>query len=393
MKQGTFLKSQFAGPIYDPQTQQPFSTVTTDQGDACRFLLSASTPSLRTWWRGETIWPTATSQSSTSNNYSANTTEPDNNHQFDLKGDYQFRNGDRVFLRESYQRRDLSAPSPGTRFVQIGDVNAKSRNHNAAVGYDHTFSTTAVNELRLGLTALTHRISETTWGPTRTQHWHSQRNDMTHGATGMGNFQIGNIVNTGSQDGPTRTASATPFRSPITSPRHGDATPLSWAKTIATCWPRSPIPTATRTEIFPSPPTTQVAARCSPRALATQAAMSSPASCWAFRRIPIALRGDESGNVGEDAWCVCTGPIPRHQQSHFQRCAALDLITPATDRHNSQSNFDLDQGVLIFATSGNRGPNVDTYFGGYSPRVGFAYSPNNGRTSVSGAFGITPLSR
>ena len=45
--------------------------------------------------------------------------------------------------------------------------------------------------------------------------------------------------------------------------------------------------------------------------------------------------------------------------------------------------------MLDFASSGNRGPNVNTYFGGYSPRVGFAYSPNNGKTSISGAFGIT----
>ncbi len=66
-----------------------------------------------------------------------------------------------------------------------------------------------------------------------------------------------------------------------------------------------------------------------------------------------------------------------------------DLITPAIDKENHQSNFDIVKGVLDFATSGNRGPNVDTYFGGYSPRVGFAYSPNNGHTSVSGAFGIT----
>jgi hypothetical protein len=32
---------------------------------------------------------------------------------------------------------------------------------------------------------------------------------------------------------------------------------------------------------------------------------------------------------------------------------------------------------------------VDTYYGGYPPRIGFAYSPNSGNTSVTGAFGIT----
>jgi hypothetical protein len=32
---------------------------------------------------------------------------------------------------------------------------------------------------------------------------------------------------------------------------------------------------------------------------------------------------------------------------------------------------------------------VNTYYAGYSPRVGFAYSPNSGKTAVTGAFGIT----
>src|SRR5258708_22393267 len=66
-----------------------------------------------------------------------------------------------------------------------------------------------------------------------------------------------------------------------------------------------------------------------------------------------------------------------------------DLITPAIDKDNHQSNFDLTKGVLDFASSGNRGPNVNTYYAGYSPRVGFAYSPNSGKTAVTGAFGIT----
>ena len=48
----------------------------------------------------------------------------------------------RIFARESYQHRDLTAPSPGTRWFQIGNVNAQNRMHNAVVGYDHIFSPT-----------------------------------------------------------------------------------------------------------------------------------------------------------------------------------------------------------------------------------------------------------
>ncbi len=150
MTQGTFLKSQFPSTIYDPTTKEPFPTVSTPQGDAWQIPTNRFDPVSANMIAGNRIWPAASDQSSTSNNYKANTIEPDNNHQFDIKADYQLTEKDRVFGRESYQRRDLSAPSPGTPFIQIGDVNAQTRDHNAAVGYNHTFSPTMLNELRFG---------------------------------------------------------------------------------------------------------------------------------------------------------------------------------------------------------------------------------------------------
>jgi hypothetical protein len=66
-----------------------------------------------------------------------------------------------------------------------------------------------------------------------------------------------------------------------------------------------------------------------------------------------------------------------------------DLITAAIDKNNKQSNFNLTTGMLDFATDGNRAPNVDNYYGGYSPRVGFAYTPSGNNTTISGAFGVT----
>src|SRR5438067_7613911 len=93
MKQGTFLKSQFPGPIYDPKTLQPFPTVSTAQGAAWQIPVNRFDPVSAKMVAGSNIWPTATNQASISNNFSANTTEPDNSHQFDIKGDYQFTNG------------------------------------------------------------------------------------------------------------------------------------------------------------------------------------------------------------------------------------------------------------------------------------------------------------
>lgn len=108
---------------------------------------------------------------------------------------YQLTERDRLFGRESYQRRDLSAPSPGTPFIQIGDVNATTRDHNAAVGYNHTFSPTMLNELRFGF----NRFYTKDFGNDLGTNENSalgipNGNDAAFGATG-----IGNIASTGSQ--------------------------------------------------------------------------------------------------------------------------------------------------------------------------------------------------
>jgi Carboxypeptidase regulatory-like domain/TonB dependent receptor len=391
MKQGTFLKSQFKGPIYDPTTQQPFPTVTTTQGDAWQIPAARFDAVSAKMVGGSTIWPTATSQSSTSNNFNANTNEPDNSHQFDIKGDYQFQNGDRIFVRESYQRRDLSAPSPGTRFIQIGDVNAASRDHNSAIGYNHTFSATAVNELRLGF----NRFYTTDFGNDLGTNENSvlgipNGNDAKFGATGLGNFQIGNLVNTGSQgwtnshrisnsiqvtDNFTKTVRRHTFvigedyrllSASLTNSdnnKNGDFTYSANYTSSCTMQPTCTVNTGGNE--FAS------------------FLLGLPSfEDRGFVATDPATRANLAGIYGQDQYRV-------NNKLTLNLALRWDLITPAIDKLNHQSNFDIAKGVLDFATSGNRGPNVDTFYGGYSPRVGFAYSPNNGHTSVSGAFGIT----
>lgn len=391
MKQGTFLKSQFTGPIYDPTTKQPFATVTTAQGDAWQIPVGRFDPVSAKMVAGATIWPTATDQTSASNNYNANTTEPDDSHQFDIKGDYQFRNGDRFFVRESYQRRDLTAPSPGTNFVQIGDVNALSRDHNSALGYDHTFSPTAINEFRLGFNRFYTKDFGNDLGTNEnTALGIPNGNDAAHGATGIGNFEIGNIVNTGSQGW-------------TNSHRISNSVEVTdnFTKTIN----RHTILVGEDYRYLTASLTNSDSNKngdFSYSANYTSSCTMQPdcGSGTGGNEFASFLLGDMSY---EDRGFVATDPatfahlVGIYAQDQYRITNNLtlnlalrwDLITPAFDRQNHQSNFDLANGLLDFATSSNRGPNVNTYFGGYSPRVGFAYSPNNGKTSISGAFGIT----
>jgi len=66
-----------------------------------------------------------------------------------------------------------------------------------------------------------------------------------------------------------------------------------------------------------------------------------------------------------------------------------DLFTHPVEKYNRQSNFDPHTGLIDIASSDNRGPNVDNNYGNWGPRVGLAYSPDNGRTAVRAAFGIS----
>lgn len=391
MTQGTFLKSQFPTPIYDPQTRQAFATVNTPQGPAWQIPISRFDPVSAKMVSGNTIWPAATDQSSISNNFKANTVEPDNNHQFDVKLDYQVTEKDRIFGRESYQRRDLSAPSPGTPFIQINDVNAQSRNHNSALGYNHTFSATMLNELRFGFNRFaTHDFGNDLGTNENTALGIANGNDAAFGATGLGDFSIGNIAATGSQGwtnakrisnsfqitdnltkiwGPHTFTFGEDFRrlqASLTNSdanKNGDFTYISDYTSSCTMNPNCVNPTGGN----------QFASFL--LGLPSNTDRGFVATLPATRAILLGIYVQDKYSVRRDLT--------------LNLALRWDVITPAVDKANRQSNFNLGTGLLDFATASNRAPNVSNYYGGWSPRVGFAYTPGRTSTTVSGAFGVT----
>jgi len=391
MTQGTFLKSQFPNPIYDPQTQQPFATVSTPQGDAWQIPTSRFDPVSANMVTGNTIWPAATDQSSISNNYKANTVEPDDNNQFDVKADYQITEKDRIFGRESYQRRDLSAPSPGTPFIQIGDVNAKSRNHNAVIGYNHTFSPTMLNELRFGF----NRFDTQDYGNDLGTNENTvlgipNGNDAAFGATGMGNFSIGNIASTGSQGWTNSHRISNSYEITDNLTKVWGAHTVTFGEDF-----RRLQASLTNSDANKNGDFTYISDYTSSCTLDPNCV--NPVGGNQFASFLLGLPSYV------DRGFVATDPATRAillgtyagDQYRVKRNLTLtlalrwDLITPAVDKNNNQSNFDLAAGVLDFATSSNRAPNVNNYYGGWSPRVGFAYTPGNSNTTLTGAFGVT----
>jgi hypothetical protein len=66
-----------------------------------------------------------------------------------------------------------------------------------------------------------------------------------------------------------------------------------------------------------------------------------------------------------------------------------DLLTSPVEKSNRQTNFSLTDGLIHTASDEDRGPLTSNFYGGWAPRLGVAYSPDEGRTAVRGAFGIS----
>ncbi|HET6220322.1 MAG TPA: TonB-dependent receptor [Acidobacteriaceae bacterium] len=391
MRQGLFLTSQFP-TLYDPTTATPFPVVSTAQGPAYQIPAGRFDPVSAKMVSGANIWPEATTQSLISQNYQANTSETDNNHQFDVKVDYQLSENDRFFTRESYQRRDLTAPSPGTQFIEINDVNALSRDHNTAVGWDHIFSATTNNELRFGF----NRFYTKDYGNDfrtneNTKLGIPNGNDSAFpGASGLAIFNIGNIASTGSQDWTnshritnvyqitdnfTKVLGKHTFifgedyrrlQASLTNANASQNGSFSFnADYTSSCTGQPNCTSSTGGNSFAS------------------FLLGTPSSLYrGFVDTDPATRANLAGIYAQDEYHVA-------KNLTLNLALRWDVITQAIDKFNRQSNFDLTTGKLDIATPSNRAPNVDNYYGNFAPRVGFSYSPNNGRTAVRGAFGIT----
>ncbi len=66
-----------------------------------------------------------------------------------------------------------------------------------------------------------------------------------------------------------------------------------------------------------------------------------------------------------------------------------ELTTRPVERHNRESNWDTRTNALVVATSKDRSPSMNLDASDWGPRVGFAWSPDHGKTSVRSGFGTS----
>lgn len=66
-----------------------------------------------------------------------------------------------------------------------------------------------------------------------------------------------------------------------------------------------------------------------------------------------------------------------------------ELTTRPIERYNRESNWDTATNQLVVATGGDRSPSLNLDAGDVGPRVGAAWSPDKGKTSLRAGFGIS----
>jgi hypothetical protein len=66
-----------------------------------------------------------------------------------------------------------------------------------------------------------------------------------------------------------------------------------------------------------------------------------------------------------------------------------ELTTRPIERYNRQSNWNDQTNVLVVATKDNRSPALNQDNGDVGPRLGLAWSPDHGKTSVRTGFGVS----
>jgi hypothetical protein len=323
-----------------------------------------------------------------SNNFNQNTVTVSDEQQFDAKTDFQLSSKDVLFVRESLAQRDFTTPAPGNRFLQ-GGSSSNSRNQNAVVGYTRTFSADKVLDVRVGFNRFAVTQLGSDFGVNKNNELGIPNGNIPGlpYTSGIARFNISGYRQTGS-DGfldSQRLANIYQYTANFTwiIGRHAlkfgvDNRQIQSTLTNGQTAPRGEFD-------FDKNYTSNKGASGTGSSFASFL-LGYPTKIFRdYINTRPHVRMRFTGLFLQDDYRF-------NDKLTLNLGLRWDVFTHPHDVDNHQSNFSLNDGLIHLATSSNTGPDVDTYYGSWAPRIGFAYSPDRGTTAFRAAYGISYFS-
>jgi Carboxypeptidase regulatory-like domain len=376
MRQGNF--SEISDRIYDPITHEAFANNVIPSSQINPITSKVAN-----------IYPLP-NLPGLANNYVENLVLQQNMNAGDVRLDYKFDSGASVFGRYSESRRSYDDQSPGNIFLANAATpaanNADSTNRNGVVGYTRTFGSNRFYELRAGYNRYdTHQAAEDAGVDENNQLGIPNGNLPDHPETfGIASFRPAGFSNTGS---PGFTNSQ----------RLGSTLHLtnnfSWLKDRHSM--KFGVDLRLMRSTLTNPQTQPQGRFMFDRNYTSNngAAGTGYALASFLLGYPNQVQRDivdTYPKVRRDFWGFFAQDDFRvSSKLSLQLGLRWDLITPPVEASNRQSNFSVADGLIHVASPANRGPNWNTHYDYFAPRLGLAYTPDNGRTAIRSAFGIS----
>lgn len=367
------------GTIYSPTTNQPFpnNTIPVSQMDPVAL-------------RVENLFPLP-NLPGLANNYVDNTVNTENVPQGDIKIDWQLSSRDHLFGRESAAHKNFTSPSPANVFM-YGGPNSVALNQNAVLGWGRTLSPSMVNDARIGFNRFNVHDTANAYGIDENNILGIPNGNIPSlpYTSGIAQFNISGFVVSG---GPgltgdpgwtnaERIANVFDYTDGLSwvVGKHslkfgGDVQQVQATLTNAQDDPRGIFN-------FNGNYTSNQGASGTGNPYASFLLGDPNQVLRDFVNTVPALRMVFAGFYIQDDYRVT-------QSLTLNLGLRWDLFTSPVEKFNRQSNFDPATGLIEVASSNNRGPNVNNDYGNWGPRVGLAYSPDNGKTAIRAAFGIS----
>jgi hypothetical protein len=308
----------------------------------------------------------------------------------DARVDYRMSDRSSLFARFSMAKRDYDDQAPGNIFMGNGATtatnNSESNNYNAVIGYTQTLGSSKFFEFRAGYNRYwTHQFAED-FGIEKNNELGIPNGNLSAypETSGLASFRPAGFASTGSP------GTTNAIRVGTTYNLTGN---LSWIRSNHNFKVGAD---ARLVSGAVSNPQTQPQGRFTFDRNYTSNA-GATGTGYSFATMMLGLPNLVQRDL-VDTWpLIKRNFVGVFVQDDFRLNRKLslqlglrwDLMTPPVQVDNRQSNFDPTDGLIHVASADNRGPDRKTQYGYIAPRLGLAYSPDNGKTAVRAAFGIS----